>query len=284
MTPDHAALLIDGGWRAPAADERITVISPVTEQPVGSVPAAVPDDVDAAVDAARSAFDDPTGWAWWAPDRRAVTLERFAVELERRAEATVLAVSSQNGMPVGVGRRSEAVMPARLLRYYAELVRAIPAEAERDALTGGTTLVGRTPIGVVAAIVPWNYPQSLAFFKLAPALAAGCTVVLKPSPETVLDAYVLAEAALAAGLPPGVLNILPAGRKTGEYLVAHPGVDKVAFTGSTAAGRAIAEVCGSLLRPVTLELGGKSAAIVLDDADLPAYLPQFFGACLVNNG
>jgi acyl-CoA reductase-like NAD-dependent aldehyde dehydrogenase len=196
----------------------------------------------------------------------------------------VLAVSSQNGMPVSVGRRSEAVMPARLLRYYAELVRTVPAEAERAALTGGTTLVGRTPLGVVAAIVPWNYPQSLAFFKLAPALAAGCTVVLKPSPETVLDAYVLAEAALAAGLPPGVLNILPAGRKTGEYLVAHPGVDKVGFTGSTAAGRAIAEVCGRLLRPVTLELGGKSAAIVLDDADLSAFLPQLFGACLVNNG
>jgi aldehyde dehydrogenase (NAD+) len=138
----------------------------------------------------------------------------------------------------------------------------------------------------VGAIVPWNYPQTLASFKYAPALAAGCTVVLKPSPETVLDSYLFADAVLAAGLPPGVINIVPGGRELGAYLVQHPDVDKVAFTGSTAAGRQIAEVCGRLLRPVSLELGGKSAGIILDDADLDLAKigNDLFAATLVNNG
>ncbi len=137
---------------------------------------------------------------------------------------------------------------------------------------------------MVAAIVPWNAPSLLTSFKLAPALAAGCTVVLKPSPETALDAFLLAEAVLDAGFPPGVVNIVPGDASVGEHLVAHPGVDKVAFTGSTAAGRRIGEVCGRLLRPVTLELGGKSAAIVLDDADLAATAQALVGTCLLNNG
>ena len=134
--------------------------------------------------------------------------------------------------------------------------------------------------------MPWNFPQTLAAFKYAPALAAGCTLVIKPSPETVLDSYVFAEAVAEAGLPPGVINVVPAGRDVGAYLVAHPGVDKISFTGSTAAGRAIGEVCGKLLKPVTLELGGKSAAIVLDDADLDLQTvgQELFTATLLNNG
>jgi aldehyde dehydrogenase (NAD+) len=144
--------------------------------------------------------------------------------------------------------------------------------------------VRRDPVGVVAAIVPWNFPQSLTMFKLAPALAAGCTVVVKPAPETAVDAFVLADAAQACGFPPGVINVITGGRDVGAYLVGHPGVDKVAFTGSTAAGRAIGEVCGRLLRPVTLELGGKSAAIVLDDADLAETVRGLSWASLLNNG
>ena len=151
-------------------------------------------------------------------------------------------------------------------------------------MLGGTALVSRQPVGVVGAIVPWNVPQGISFLKIAPALAAGCTMVLKPAEETVLDAFLMAEAALAAGLPAGVLNLVPGGRELGAYLVAHPGIDKVSFTGSTAAGRAIGETCGRLLRPVTLELGGKSAAIVLDDADLGANIESFFGVTLLNNG
>jgi acyl-CoA reductase-like NAD-dependent aldehyde dehydrogenase len=196
----------------------------------------------------------------------------------------VQTVSSQNGMPVALGRQLEAMFPATLLRYYADLAVKTDAEDRRPGLFGGSTLVRREPLGVAAAVVPWNFPQSLALFKIAPALAAGCTVVLKPSPETSLDSYVLAEAVREAGLPPGVVNIVPGGREIGAYLVGHRDVDKVAFTGSTEAGRAIGEVCGRLLRPVTLELGGKSAAIVLDDADLSASLEALFGACFLNNG
>jgi hypothetical protein len=142
----------------------------------------------------------------------------------------------------------------------------------------------REPVGVVGAIVPWNVPQAISFLKLAPALAAGCTVVLKPAPETVLDAMLMAEAAIEVELPSGVLNVVPAGRDVGAYLVSHPQLDKVSFTGSTAAGRSVAETCGRLLRPVTLELGGKSAAIVLDDANLSATIESFFAATLLNNG
>jgi acyl-CoA reductase-like NAD-dependent aldehyde dehydrogenase len=151
-------------------------------------------------------------------------------------------------------------------------------------MLGGSSLVRKQPVGVVGAVVPWNVPQGITFLKLAPALASGCTVVLKPAPETVLDAFLMAEAAAAAGLPAGVLNVVPGGREVGVYLVEHPGVDKVSFTGSTGAGRAIAETCGRLLRPVTLELGGKSAAIVLDDADLVTNIEKFFAATLLNNG
>ena len=152
-------------------------------------------------------------------------------------------------------------------------------------MLGGTSLVSKHPVGVVGAIVPWNVPQGISFLKLAPALAAGCSVVLKPAEETVLDAFLMAEAAAAAGLPDGVVNVVPGGREVGAYLVEHPGVDKVSFTGSTAAGRWIAEACGRLLRPVTLELGGKSAG------DRPrrrrpgrARSSSFFGVTLLNNG
>ncbi len=280
----HHQLYIGGEWVAPQGSDTITIVSPSTEEVLGTVPDASEADVDRAVDAARAAFDDPSGWSTWTPEARAEVLERFAAGLDNRAAATASAVSSQNGMPLQISQAFESVFPALLLRYYSKLVTARGPEERRESMFGGTTVVRREPIGVAAAIVPWNFPQALAFLKIAPALAAGCTLVVKPAPETVLDSYVMAEAAIEAGLPPGVLNIVPAGREVGGYLVAHPLVDKVAFTGSTAAGRSIAETCGRLLRPVTLELGGKSAAIVLDDADLANNLEAFFGATLLNNG
>ncbi len=187
-------------------------------------------------------------------------------------------------MPISLSESLEGGFPAVLLRYYAGLIREQAAEEVRAGLTGGSIHVRREPLGVVAAIVPWNAPQTLSSMKFAPALAAGCTMVLKPSPETALDAFLLAEAVIEAGLPPGVLNIVPGGREAGASLVAHPGVDKVAFTGSTAAGREIGATCGRVLRPVTLELGGKSAAIVLDDVDVAAIGEQFLVATMMNNG
>jgi betaine-aldehyde dehydrogenase len=149
---------------------------------------------------------------------------------------------------------------------------------------GGPVIVRREPVGVVAAIVPWNVPQFVTMSKLAPTLVSGCTMVLKPAPETPLDAYLMAELLHEAGVPAGVVNIVAAGRETGEHLVRHPGVDKVAFTGSTAAGRRIAGICGEQLKRCSLELGGKSAAIILDDADLAATMQGLKMASLMNNG
>ena len=286
MELDYDSLYVGGEWIKPASSSKITVVSASTEQVIGHVPEAVEADIDAAVGAARRAFDDPNGWAHWEPAQRAATMERLASALDKRAGEMVRRISSQNGMPVAVGNQLEAVFPALLLRYYAGLVKDDTFEEIRPGLLGGSTLVRREPLGVVGAIVPWNFPQTLAFMKLAPALAAGCTVVLKPSSETVLDSFLLAEAIAEAELPAGVVNIVPGGRGTGAYLVSHPQVDKIAFTGSTEVGRAIAETCGRLLRPVTLELGGKSAGIVLDDADLDLakVAQQMFTATLLNNG
>ncbi|MEU2004563.1 aldehyde dehydrogenase [Rhodococcus sp. NPDC019627] len=286
MTLAYDALFIGGQWVPPAENKPITVVSASTEEPLGQVPEASRADVDAAVAAARTAFDDPTGWSRWEPARRAEALQSLATALDKRSQEIAQRVSSQNGMPIAVSQQLEGVFPATLLRYYAGMVADREPEERRPGLFGGTTLVRREPIGVVGAIVPWNFPQTLAAFKYAPALAAGCTVVIKPSPETVLDSYLLAEAIEEAELPAGVVNIVTGGRDVGAYLVSHPGVDKVAFTGSTAAGRQIGETCGRLLRPVTLELGGKSAAIILDDADLDlgAVAQNLFGATLLNNG
>jgi len=286
VTIDHASLFIGSRWVAPSSAQRIAVRSASTEEKIGSVPEAVPADVDTAVAAARRAFDDPSGWAHWSPARRAEVMERYADEYDKRCEEILYSICQQNGMPIAIARQLEATYPPALLRYYAGLIRQQPAEEVREGLFVRSTIVQRNPIGVVAAIVPWNVPQSLTMTKLAPALAAGCTIVIKPSPETVLDAFVLAAAAEAAGIPEGVLSIVPGGRELGAYLVTHPGVDKVAFTGSTDGGRAVAQACAPLLRPVTLELGGKSAAIVLDDADLDlATVGQsLFAATLANNG
>src|SRR5271154_1892007 len=283
-TIDSDKLFIGGEWITPKGSDRISVIAASTEEVVGSVPEGTNADIDAAVNAARAAFDDPGGWSSWSAEDRAQALERLAGALGARCEETAHRVSLQNGMPISLALEVEAVYPAALAHFYAAMIRQTNLDEVRQGLLGGTIHVVSKPVGVVGAIVPWNYPQTLAMFKLAPLLAAGCTVVMKPSPETVLDSLILAEAITEAGLPGGVVNIVPAGREVGAYLVEHPNVDKIAFTGSTAAGRLIARRCGELLRPVTLELGGKSAAIVLEDADLPQAAKALFTATLMNNG
>ncbi|QIQ00973.1 aldehyde dehydrogenase [Streptomyces liangshanensis] len=286
MESMYGGMFVGGQGRTPHSERRIAVISPTTEETIGFAPDADGVDVDSAVSAAREAFDDPRGWPSWSPSARAECLRRFAEALDARAPEVARLVSAQNGMPITLARKLEAVAPQILLRYYAGLIETFPFEEPRTSLAGGRTLVRREPLGVVAAIVPFNFPHSLAAYKYAPALAAGCTVVVKPSPETALGSELIADAATEAGLPPGVINIVPGGRDTGVLLVEHDQVDKVSFTGSTAAGRAIGEACGRLIRPVTLELGGKSAAIILDDADLdPATTgPLMFLNTLGNNG
>ncbi len=273
-----ASVFIAGQFRT--ASEQVSVIEAATEERLGLGAAATESEIDDAVSAARTAL--PV-WADTPAGERAGVLRLMADALQKRAAATLELCSRENGMPIRLSKGANGMFPAVLLRYYADLLDKTEQEEVRPAAIGHT-IVRREPIGVVAAITPWNYPQALAIMKIAPALAAGCTMVLKAAPETALDALVFAEAAEEAGLPAGVLNIIAGGAQSGAHLVSHPGVDKVAFTGSTVAGRIIAEACGRLLRPVTLELGGKSAAIILDDADLDATVKGLKSASFVNNG
>ncbi|NRI65513.1 aldehyde dehydrogenase [Rhodococcus sp. MS16] len=279
---NRESLFIGGRWVAPLQGASFDVVEAATEKVLGTAAMAGVGDIDAAVAAAREALRGP--WAALGNSERADLLDRFAAALKSRGRETAALVSRENGMPISLSGSVNGFGPSVMVSYYASLIRNAPTEDVRPSAFGGRTVVRNEPVGVVAAITPWNYPQPLAAMKIAPALAAGCTVVLKPAPETALDAYAFAEAAEEAGLPAGVLNVVPAGREAGAYLVEHPGVDKVAFTGSTVAGRAIGEVCGRLLRPVTLELGGKSAAIVADDADLSVFAAGLLGVSLVNNG
>ena len=201
MQVSYDSLFIGGEWVRPSFSNRIDVVSSSTEEPIGSVPEAAEADVDAAVAAARRAFDDPDGWSQWDPSARAAALGRLAAELEARSAEMAQRVSAQNGMPISIATMLEGGFPVIVLRYIVGLLDGASFEEERPGFLGGTNIVRREPIGVVGAIVPWNYPQTLAAFKYAPALAAGCTIVMKPSPETVLDAFLLAEAVAAAGIP-----------------------------------------------------------------------------------
>lgn len=275
-------LPIGGEWVEPTSGEVIEVISPSTEEIVGRVPHASPEDIDRAVAAARAAFD--TGpWPRTSPDERAEVMARISATMKERAEEIAHLITEQNGSPISWSIGAQAWASIMVLDYYTELVREFPFE-ELRAGAMGQTLVRQEPVGVVGAIVPWNVPMFVTMLKLAPALAAGATVVLKPAPETPLDAFLLAEIAEEAGLPAGVLNVVPAGREVGEHLVRHPDVNKIAFTGSSAAGRRIASLCGEQLKRVTLELGGKSAAILLDDVDLDVVMPQLYPAATMNTG
>lgn len=279
---EHDRLFIGGDWAAPAGTGTIDVISPHTEEVIGRVPEGTEADIDAAVAAARRAFDEGP-WPRMAPAERAEIVGRLAsIYAERQQEMADL-VTAEMGSPIMFSVFGQAAIPQMVLQYYVDLAGTYTWEEERQGMLGPVT-VTQEPAGVVAAIVPWNVPQFTLMLKLAPALIAGCTVVAKPSPETPLDSYLLAEWIKEAGIPDGVVNIVPAGREVGAHLVAHPGVDKVSFTGSTAAGRKIGAVCGEQLKRVTLELGGKSAAIILDDADLESTVEGFKLASLMNNG
>jgi betaine-aldehyde dehydrogenase len=278
---EHTEFLIGGRMTAPSTDNVIDVISPHSEQPIGRTPAGAARDIDAAVAAARAAMEGE--WGATSAAERADLMGRLLVECRSRAEELGFAQVSEMGCPVSQVQPVMVQPSFGVLDYYRSLATETVFEERRVGI-GGTSVVRRKPVGVVGAIVPWNGPPMLTMMKLAPALAAGCATVIKPAPEAPLTAYVLAEAALAAGLPSGVVNIVPGGRELGEYLVTHPGVDKISFTGSDAVGKRIASVCGTLMRPVTLELGGKSAAIVLEDANLEQTVAGLAFNSFVNSG
>lgn len=265
-------LFIGGQWVKSTSGAFIDVTDPATEEVWARVPAADEADIDRAVKAASQAFRGK-GWRDIGAQARAEYMKRLADEFEARSEALAQIITSENGTPISETRNA-AGHGAGLLRYYAGLADYVEKTDNRPYpdRPGHYTEVHRHPRGVCALIAPWNYPVALVMIKLAPALIAGCTVVIKPASETPLDLRILMEASVAAGLPDGVINLVTCTRHTVGALVEHADVAKVAFTGSTEVGRKLAEQCGRLLRPVTLELGGKSASIVLEDADL-----DFFG-------
>ncbi|CAM2746681.1 aldehyde dehydrogenase [Skermania piniformis] len=259
------------------------LISPHTEQRLDEVAAAGPDDVDQAVAAARAAADAGP-WPRMSPDERIAVVRRLAERYgARRAELAEL-ITAEIGAPTSFAQRAQVGLPAMMISAFCDLAERFEWQQTRTGFFGADVLVRHEPVGVVAAVVPWNMPQFLTVTKLVPALLAGCSVVVKPAAETSLDALLLGELLDEIGLPPGVVSILPGDAATGAQLVGHPGVDKVSFTGSTAVGKAVATACAPNLTKVSLELGGKSAAIVLDDAAPEAVAAAVRSASLSNSG
>jgi acyl-CoA reductase-like NAD-dependent aldehyde dehydrogenase len=273
---------IGGEWVVPSSDSMITVTDSATEERFFSVAEAQAADVDRAVGSARQAFDAGP-WPRMSHGERADYLRAIATALRKRGEEVGDIWPRESGVLHGIAKHA-AEGAARTFEYYASLVDSFPFEEEAQPTAGGEFgLVVREPVGVVGAIIPWNAPMGLISNKVAPALLAGCTEVLKSSPEAPGEGYVLAEIAEEVGLPPGVLNVVTADREVSELLVRDPRVDKITFTGSTAAGRRIASICGERIARCTLELGGKSAAVILDDIDLETVAQTISGAeCLLS--
>lgn len=276
-------LFIGGEWIQAQGDEVMDVIDPATDERWGSVPNAASSDVDAAVAAARDAFDHGP-WSRLRASQRAEVMVRMADKLMADAELLAATNTRENGSPV-METLGAAANAASILRYFASLAPHLERPDVRPFPAGGAeSVVRRDPVGVCSLIAPWNFPINLVVIKLAPALLAGCTVIIKPAPTTPLSIRFVVEAGRRAGLPAGVINLVTGDGAVGDRLVRHPDVNKVAFTGSTPVGRHIAATCGELLRPVTLELGGKSAAIVLPDADLEGMSSVLVRSCLRNTG
>jgi acyl-CoA reductase-like NAD-dependent aldehyde dehydrogenase len=278
----YAELFIGGQWRKPANPQQLAVISPHTEEPIGHVQVAGPEDVDAAVAAARQAFDHGP-WPRMTHAERMAKVEELAAIYAGHVDEMADLITDEMGSPRSFSRMGQGAAAATLIHLTLAAARDFPWAERRHGVLGEVHL-HRAPVGVVGAIVPWNVPQFLIMPKLIPALIAGCTVIIKPAPETPLDALWLAEMIEQIGLPEGVVSVLPGGTDVGEALVRHPGVDKISFTGSSAVGRRIAALCGEQLKRVSLELGGKSAAIVLDDADIAKTVAGLKSASLMNNG
>ena len=268
---------INGQWAAPKGGKAIDVINASTEEIMGRVPEGTQDDVNAAVAAARAAFDS---WSARPAAERAAFLQKIHEGLKARMEEIGKLIAGEVGMPVKLATMIQAGSPTATFGMYAKLLGSYAFEEKV-----GNSLVLREAVGVVAAITPWNYPLHQIAAKVAPALAAGCTVVLKPSEVAPLNAFVLAEIIHAAGLPAGVFNLITGyGPVVGEAMAAHPDVDMVSFTGSTRAGKRVSELAAATVKRVALELGGKSAAVVLEDADLAAAVKGTINACFLNSG
>ncbi len=268
---------IDGRWAEPRSQETLEVGNPATEQLIGRVPSGTAADVDLAVAAATEAGE---GWAALEPVDRAAFCTAVAMGLQDRAEEIAATISAELGSPITQSMLIQAALPAVTFASMEHLIEHIPWQQ-----TIGNSLILREPVGTVAAITPWNYPLHQVAAKVAPAITAGCTVVVKPSEVTPLSAYILAEVIDQAGIPEGVFNLVTGtGPVVGEAMAGHPGIDLVSFTGSTRAGSRVSEIASSSVKPVTLELGGKSANVILDDADLETAVVDGIEKCFINGG
>ncbi len=275
-------LYIGGHWVDPSTSDTIDVVSPATESVIAHTPAAGAADIDRAVAAARQAFDH-SPWPHLDPSERAAVLTRLLEAYWTRSEEMGHLVTAEMGSPRWFADMAQGGGAGFMLHTLLEVAKTFPFEARGEGM-GANTVIRREPVGVVGAITPWNVPQLVIMPKLAPALLAGCCIVVKAAPETPLDALLLAELIDEAGFPEGVVSIVPGGREAGEHLVRHPGVDKISFTGSGTVGRRIAAICGERLARCSLELGGKSAAILLEDADIERTVEGLKFTSLLNNG
>src|SRR3954464_3063279 len=270
-------LFIGGQWVAPSSAETIDVHNAGNGEVMGRVPAATEKDAEAAVRAARGALES---WSATTAEKRAEFLDKISAGLKARADKLARTIAQEVGMPLKMSSRIQAGLPIANFANYANLVREFQWESKV-----GNSVGVRDPVGVVVAITPWNYPLHQITLKLAPALGAGCTVVLKPSEVAPFNAFLLAEVIEQAGLPKGVFNLVTGyGPKVGEALVRHPEVDMISFTGSTRAGKRISELAAQGVKRVALELGGKSASVILDDADLPSAVKGTVNGCYLNSG
>ena len=274
---DHENFYIDGAWVEPEGKGTIEVINASTEEVMGHVPEGTPADVDRAVAAAKAAFDT---WGYTPKEERGKYLQRLAEGLGARSAEIGEVISQEVGMPIMWSNMIQAGLPVGNAANYVEILDNFEFEEEI-----GNSLVVKTPVGVVGAITPWNYPLHQIICKVAPALAAGCTVVLKPSEVAPLNAFILAEVIDEVGFPAGVFNLVTGvGSVVGERIAEHPDVNMVSFTGSTAAGKRVAKVAADTVKRVSLELGGKSANILLDDADFEKVVGKGLFACYMNSG
>jgi len=270
-------IFIGGEWVEPEGSEPIEVINSTTEEAMGAVPACTPGDADRAVAAARDAFES---WSQTSREERAGYLGAIAAGLGERSEEIATTIAQELGMPLTLSKIIQAGLPIAQFAAMPSLMEEVRWEEEI-----GNSRVLREPVGVLGAITPWNYPLNQIAAKVAPALAAGCTVVLKPSEVVPLNAFILAEVIEAAGLPAGVFNLVTGtGPVVGEAIAGHPGVDMVSFTGSTRAGRRVSELASATVKPVAMELGGKSPNVILEDADLSKAIPDGVGKCYLNSG
>jgi betaine-aldehyde dehydrogenase len=273
---------IDGAWRPAAGGEDFVVLSPANEEPIGRIPKAGVQDIDVAVNAAQAAMENPA-WREMRPAERADRLATMAEFLRVNADDWCRVNSAESGLPLAV-LMTRKLGPAAILDYFAGLTRSFVFEEERATSSGARATVRHAPVGVVGAVIPFNGSLLGTCAKVAPAIAAGCSVVVKPALESPLQTFAVAEAAIHAGLPAGVVNIVPGGRDEGRHLVSHPAVSKVVFTGSTAAGREVAKGCGESLKRCMVELGGKAPTIVLDDAPIEAAAAAIAAGGFYNTG